>query len=73
MIHSKKINDINIKIEYIFKNFYSILNNDFKITKVRNQLLLHRHGSLPSYCLFELSDVTNEKQSEKLMWFVNFF
>ena len=67
----EKINDINLKIETIFKN-YNNFDNDEKVARYKNYLLKSRHGNLPSYCFFTSDDVRTQKRSEKLWWLMDF-
>ncbi len=69
---NEKINDINYKIQFIYKIYFHIIDNNKKIANLRNQLLLHRHGKLPSYCLFSSLDIAKETPTEKFMWFMDF-
>ena len=53
--------------------YYNNINVDWKIAKIRNDLLRKKHSEIPSYCLWSTEDIECESLNSRLKWIYDLF
>ena len=58
---------------YFFADIYiSHINDEFKLSRIRNDLLVKIHKKLPSYCYWSGEDIIDESLVERFEWLKSF-
>ena len=58
---------------YFFADLYNRnVYDEFKLSKIRNDLLNKTHGKIPSYCYWSGDDIIDESLVERLEWLKSF-